>query len=105
MNCPLCTDQMLMPRYRAGIEIDVCPNCHGMWLDRGEIEKLVEPEERSSYARSMSGAEQWPAARPPEVEPYSEKYTKDGRKAEKSKKKRKKSLAERLGDVLDEVLD
>ncbi len=105
MNCPLCTDQMLMPRYRAGIEIDVCPNCHGMWLDRGELEKLVEPEVSSNYARSMSGAEQWPAVRPPEVEPFSPKYTRDGRKAEKTKKKRKKSLAERLGDVLDEVID
>lgn len=96
---------MLMPRYRAGVEIDVCPNCHGMWLDRGELEKLVDPEEPSGYARSMSGAEQWPAARPPEVEPFSQRYTRDGRKAEKSKKKRKRSLADRLGEVLDEVLD
>jgi Zn-finger nucleic acid-binding protein len=105
VNCPLCTDQMLMPRFRAGIEIDVCPNCHGMWLDRGELEKLVEPDERTGYARSMSGAEQWPPAREPEIEPFSPRYAIEARKAQKAKKKRKKSLAERLGDVLDDVLD
>ncbi len=105
MNCPLCTDQMLLPRHRAGIEIDVCPNCHGLWLDRGELEKLVEPAQPSGYAASMSGAADWPGERPPETEPYSEKYTKEARKAERTKKKRKKSLAERLGDVLEEVLD
>jgi Zn-finger nucleic acid-binding protein len=28
---------------RAGIEIDVCPQCRGVWLDRGELEKLLQP--------------------------------------------------------------
>lgn len=105
MNCPLCTDQMMMPHYRAGIEVDVCPNCKGLWLDRGELEKLLDDDQRSGYARSMSGAEAWPPAREPETEQYSPKYAKAGRQQEKTKKKRKKSLAERLGDVLDEVLD
>jgi Zn-finger nucleic acid-binding protein len=40
MNCPVCTNQ-LRPVDRGGIEIDVCPQCRGVWLDRGELDKLI----------------------------------------------------------------
>jgi Zn-finger nucleic acid-binding protein len=35
---------MLRERDRSGIEIDVCPQCRGVWLDRGELEKLMARE-------------------------------------------------------------
>lgn len=42
MNCPVCTNVTLMMSERQGIEIDYCPNCRGVWLDRGELDKLIE---------------------------------------------------------------
>lgn len=41
MNCPLCNVALNMTD-RQGIEIDYCPKCRGIWLDRGELEKLIE---------------------------------------------------------------
>lgn len=41
MLCPVCQETLLMTD-RQGVEIDYCPKCRGIWLDRGELEKLVE---------------------------------------------------------------
>ena len=43
MNCPAC-DVALAMADRQGVEIDYCPRCRGVWLDRGEIDKIVERE-------------------------------------------------------------
>lgn len=95
MNCPLCIDQTLEITYHSGIEIDVCPRCRGIWLDRGELEKLAE-------------AKPAPKAAKPVKQPSSKDGSGSGKsKSSKSKKKRKKkkSLGSRLGDVLEDVLD
>lgn len=42
MICPTCTNTHLLLAERHGIEIDYCPQCRGIWLDRGEIDKMVE---------------------------------------------------------------
>lgn len=42
MNCPTCPDVTLVIADRQGIEIDYCPKCRGVWLDRGELDKLIE---------------------------------------------------------------
>lgn len=42
MKCPHCTDVTLLMSERRGVEIDYCPQCRGVWLDRGELDKLVE---------------------------------------------------------------
>lgn len=42
MKCPICTDMHLIMSDRHGIEIDYCPLCRGVWLDRGELDKLIE---------------------------------------------------------------
>ena len=42
MKCPVCSDTPLVMTERQGIEIDYCPQCRGVWLDRGELEKLME---------------------------------------------------------------
>ena len=42
MLCPHCTSERLVMSERSGIEIDYCPNCRGVWLDRGELDKLIE---------------------------------------------------------------
>ena len=53
MKCPVCKDVTLLMSEKKGIEIDYCPECRGIWLDRGELEKLVEKENerlRSNYS-------------------------------------------------------
>jgi uncharacterized protein len=42
MNCPICKTVNLVMSERQGIEIDYCPQCRGVWLDRGELDKLIE---------------------------------------------------------------
>jgi Zn-finger nucleic acid-binding protein len=42
MKCPTCPDDRLVMTERSGIEIDYCPTCRGVWLDRGELDKIIE---------------------------------------------------------------
>ncbi len=42
MKCPTCPDTTLVMADRQGVEIDYCPTCRGIWLDRGELDKLLE---------------------------------------------------------------
>jgi uncharacterized protein len=42
MKCPVCTSVDLLMTDRQGVEIDYCPQCRGIWLDRGELDKLIE---------------------------------------------------------------
>ena len=44
MKCPVCKDVTLLMSERQGIEIDYCPECRGVWLDRGELDKILEKE-------------------------------------------------------------
>jgi Zn-finger nucleic acid-binding protein len=41
MKCPACSADLLLSE-RQGIEIDYCPACRGVWLDRGELDKIIE---------------------------------------------------------------
>jgi Zn-finger nucleic acid-binding protein len=41
LPCPVCNVE-LRPTDRNGIEIDFCPQCRGVWLDRGELDKIME---------------------------------------------------------------
>ena len=61
MHCPVCKDPQLVISERQGIEIDYCPSCRGVWLDRGELDKLIEksnvmnqPSPVSSYQQRES---------------------------------------------------
>ncbi|MBX1886190.1 TFIIB-type zinc ribbon-containing protein [Campylobacter peloridis] len=42
MNCPVCANTDLLMSERNGVEIDYCPKCRGVWLDRGELDKIIE---------------------------------------------------------------
>lgn len=42
MKCPVCMEPDLMMTDRQGIEIDYCPRCRGVWLDRGELDKIID---------------------------------------------------------------
>ncbi len=55
MKCPICVSENLVMTDRQGIEIDYCPQCRGVWLDRGELDKIIErsgpsqPQSRNDY--------------------------------------------------------
>ena len=42
MKCPICKDVTLVMSERQRVEIDFCPECRGVWLDRGELDKIIE---------------------------------------------------------------
>lgn len=52
MKCPVCTTVNLSMSDRQGVEIDYCQQCRGVWLDRGELDKLIE----RSQAEASGGA-------------------------------------------------
>ena len=54
MNCPACNIPLVMAD-RQGVEIDYCSRCRGVWLDRGEIDKIVE-REAAAYGPTSEGA-------------------------------------------------
>ena len=51
MKCPVCKDVTLLMSEKKGVEIDYCPECRGIWLDRGELEKLIQGEEKYVSSR------------------------------------------------------
>ena len=99
MKCPICKEVDLRITDRQGIEIDYCPQCRGVWLDRGELDKLIE--------RSLHVAPQAPAQAPPPQytppqqqpryeQPRRRDYDDDDYKYNKRRKK-----GGWLGDLLD----
>ena len=62
MACPVDGNALVMSE-RSGIEIDYCPACRGVWLDRGELDKIIERNEQQSAA---AAPQQAPQAPPPQ---------------------------------------
>lgn len=101
MKCPLCNVDLVMSE-RQGIEIDYCPQCRGVWLDRGELDKIIE--------RSIGDMAAAPARRDERRDDYryddrhDERYRDDrrhdsyGYRDKHYKKKRKESFLEDLFD-------
>lgn len=69
--CPNCNVGMTQV-HRSGVELDICPQCRGVWLDRGELEKLLQPlREAESMAPAPfppQGGSPW-AQTPPQPAP------------------------------------
>ena len=61
MKCPVC-DVALSISSREGVEIDFCPQCRGVWLDRGELDKVIE---RASAAMAPAGGRERREEAPP----------------------------------------
>lgn len=53
MKCPVCDDMRMKEVEKEGVLIDICPQCKGVWLDRGELEKLLQgvKEVQADYER------------------------------------------------------
>ena len=69
MKCPVCKEPDLAMSERQGIEIDYCPTCRGVWLDRGELDKIIEKSMETTPARPASVEVPRPVA-----DPYYEDY-------------------------------
>lgn len=95
MPCPVCRVGLVMSE-RQGVEIDYCPQCRGVWLDRGELDKIIE---RASQEMAAS-APPPPQAQPPQHTPF-DPYARRGYADyghDYPHKKRKKSFLEDLFD-------
>jgi uncharacterized protein len=54
MKCPNCNVNLVMTD-RSGIEIDYCPECRGVWLDRGELDKIIDRSSQNIKHFESSG--------------------------------------------------
>lgn len=69
MKCPVCEQPDLVMSERQSIEIDYCPKCRGVWLDRGELDKIIE--RANQYEAEQAALRQIPLAPPPQAQqPY-----------------------------------
>lgn len=87
MQCPVCRSVHLNMSERQGVEIDYCPQCRGVWLDRGELDKLIE----RSQSTAMPAAATAPLARHAEQR---DRYAMN----DEVRSRKKKSF---LGDMFD----
>ena len=86
MRCPI-DGTALVITDRTGVEIDYCPQCRGVWLDRGELDKIIE--RASSYAA------------PPPAPSAGQRLPDEGDGRSRSRSKRKSGLGDLLGDIFD----
>ena len=89
MKCPVCPDATLVMTDRQGVEIDYCPQCRGVWLDRGELDKIIERSAGPAAAAAQ------PRGRP-EPEREREPERRDSAYGQKPKKR---------GSLLEELFD
>jgi Zn-finger nucleic acid-binding protein len=124
MKCPVDGTELLMTE-RQGVEIDYCPKWRGVWLDRGELDKIIE---KATPAVELDDPDPFIAPPPPPSEPVRQSEPKhmrprdemehgakryaepskrrrhdddDYRHAKRYKKKRRKSVLSELFDIFD----
>ncbi|MFC3802334.1 zf-TFIIB domain-containing protein [Cohnella sp. GCM10012308] len=111
MNCPICEDSRMREVEKNGIMIDVCPSCKGVWLDRGELDKLMtdvrevrkeynewhyrddDDDDRKRYAQQSNY--------PPQQSYDSHQQPYGKHNSDYYKKKKKKSVLDVFGDLFD----
>jgi uncharacterized protein len=107
MRCPVDNETLVMAD-RGGVEIDYCPKCRGVWLDRGELDKIIERAAGAPAAAPVAAAAPRQAAAPVyQAEPRSAQVHRDDYRRRDYddddyrhgyKKKRKESF---LSDIFD----
>jgi Zn-finger nucleic acid-binding protein len=95
VKCPNCADSALVMSDRQGVEIDYCPTCRGIWLDRGELDKILE---RASLAVAPSASSVPPAAQASHHRKQPDFEDSDYRSGYRSGQYRKKSWLNELFD-------
>lgn len=117
MFCPVCETVELKMAERQGIEIDYCPTCRGVWLDRGELDKIIE-RSTGGEGKRLGDMVNEPAPKRKNDDPYlderqdhwddRDRYYDDDddddyrdRKSGKRRMRRKKDFLEDLFDIFD----
>ena len=101
MPCPVCKVALTMSE-RQGVEIDYCPQCRGVWLDRGELDKILE-RNAAEAPQAAPPPQQSPAAQQPAPQfqqPWggNQPYPQHGGYDKYGRPKRRKSFLEELFD-------
>jgi Zn-finger nucleic acid-binding protein len=93
MKCPVC-DVQLSISSREGVEIDFCPQCRGVWLDRGELDKVIERAAASLAPTAPVGGGE------PRYDRYDDRHDYDDRRGygRDHKKRKRRSF---LDDMFD----
>jgi hypothetical protein len=84
MKCPTCPDTSLVMTDRQGIEIDYCPSCRGIWLDRGELDKLLD---RAAAAIAPAAPASAPLARNRQQPDFEDSHYHSGQSYQRGRKK------------------
>jgi Zn-finger nucleic acid-binding protein len=98
VKCPVCSDVRMREVEKNGVHIDICPDCKGVWLDRGELDKLMPGvrevrEEYNEWHREDDDRDRKYAEKNASYsKPYSDDY-------KHSKHKKKNSVLDVLSDL------
>ena len=79
MLCPNCKTENLITSERQNVQIDHCPQCRGVWLDRGELEKLIQmaSTDDDRHSERYNGRDYGEQEDAPRKRGYGEKYQED----------------------------
>jgi uncharacterized protein len=91
MNCPVCNIALNLSE-RQGVEIDYCPQCRGVWLDRGELDKIIDKS--SSIAEFQRREPEIQTPQPSREFSYQPQYRNDHHYDSHGKKKHKSFLSD-----------
>ena len=95
MQCPTDGSTLVMSE-RSGIEIDYCPQCRGVWLDRGELDKIID---RGAQMSASQQPQSQPQSQSPPPQQRDRRYDDDRRYDQQYPRKRKKEHW--LSDLFD----
>lgn len=117
MRCPVCNDVKMREVEKDGVLIDICPECKGVWLDRGELDKLLQEvrEIRPAFNDWYEHHEQDYSNKDKYQERnyeksydkshsqnnYDDSYSRHGNDKTYYKRKKKKSVLDVFGDLFD----
>ncbi len=105
MKCPVCQDVRMREVDKNGVHIDVCPDCKGVWLDRGELEKLTQGirEVRKEYDDFYEERERYESRDRDRDDRDREKRHSDTHYSGKDHHypKKKKTMFDAFGDLFD----
>lgn len=97
MQCPIDGTALLITD-RSGVEIDYCPTCRGVWLDRGELDKIIERAAAFSAPPPPPPVDE---RRAPSRDYEQPREFDQSRGYDQPRRKKKKGMGDFLGDIFD----